>query len=135
MKSKTVHPVLRTCDVERTLHFSVGYVGCKLDWQEGDGSGPTCAQVSLGPLQVHLSTHHGDGTPGTVLLIEIAAIKTFLDELHGKDYPFTDPGLDAGPATCFGSSSAGPPSDPESAAPTAARTTCRPQLVDGADEL
>lgn len=97
MKIQTVHPVLRAYDIERTLHFYVGYVGFKLDWQEGDGRGPTYAQVSLGPLELHLSTHHGDGTPGTVLVIEIVAIKTFLSELHSKDYPFMNPGLDPGP--------------------------------------
>ena len=48
-----VIPILRMFDLQRTLDFYVGYLGCSADWQEGDGDGPTYLQKlnGLGLLQ------------------------------------------------------------------------------------
>ena len=93
-----VTPVLRIFDVPLALSFYVDYVGCSLDWQDGDpANGPVYLQVSRSPLVLHLSTYHGDGTPGGVALVEVRGIKDLLEELHSKGYRFMNPGLDEGP--------------------------------------
>jgi hypothetical protein len=98
MQIERVTPVLRIFDVPLAKTFYLDYLGCALDWQEGDQSaGPVYLQVSRGPLVLHLSTFHGDGTPGTVVLVEMRDIKGLLRELHAKRYPFMNPGLDPGP--------------------------------------
>jgi hypothetical protein len=57
--------VLRIFDVPLAKSFCLGYLGCSLDWEDGDASGgPVYLRVSRGPLVLHLSSHHGDGTPG-----------------------------------------------------------------------
>jgi Glyoxalase superfamily protein len=91
-------PVLRVFDVALARSFYVDYLGCGVDWQEGDeAAGPVYLQVSRGPLVLHLSTHHGDGTPGGVVLVEVQGIKDLHRELHAKGYPFMNPGLSEGP--------------------------------------
>jgi len=50
-------------DVEATKRFYLDYLGCQLDWEEGEGDCPVFMQVSRGPLVLNLSSHHGDGTP------------------------------------------------------------------------
>ena len=93
-----ITPVLRIFDVPLARSFYVDYLGCSLDWQDGDeAAGPVYLQVSRGPFVLHLSTHHGDGTPGGVVLIEVRGIKELLSELHSKGYAFMNPGLDEGP--------------------------------------
>jgi hypothetical protein len=93
-----VIPVLRVFDVPLAKAFYVDYLGCSVDWEDGDpDSGPVYLQVSRGPLVLHLSTHHGDGTPGGVVLAEIRGIKDLLKELRAKDYRFMNPGLEPGP--------------------------------------
>ena len=56
-------PILRMFDVEATKRFYLEYLGCQLDWQEGDGDRPVFMQVSRSPLVLNLSSHHGDGSP------------------------------------------------------------------------
>jgi hypothetical protein len=91
-------PVLRVFDVALARSFYVDYLGCGVDWQEGEeAAGPVYLQVSRGPLVLHLSTHHGDGTPGGVVLVEVWGIKDLHRELHAKGYRFMNPGLDEGP--------------------------------------
>lgn len=95
---KQVTPVLRIFDVALAKSFYCDYLGCSVDWVDGDPeSGPVYLQVSRGPLVIHLSTHHGDGTPGGVVLVEVTGIKELWEELHAKDYRFMNPGLDPGP--------------------------------------
>jgi catechol 2,3-dioxygenase-like lactoylglutathione lyase family enzyme len=81
-------------DLGATLRFYCEYLGCGLDWQEGDGDGPTYLQVSRGDLVLHLSSHHGDGTPGTAVLIETRDVESLHRELHATNYPFFNPGLE-----------------------------------------
>jgi len=81
-------------DVVATRRFYVDYLGCTLDWQEGDGDRPVFLQVSRGPLVLNLSSHHGDGTPGAAVLIETTNIAALHAELHAKDYSFMNPGLE-----------------------------------------
>jgi catechol 2,3-dioxygenase-like lactoylglutathione lyase family enzyme len=96
---RQVHPVLRMYDVERTKAFYVDYLGCAVDWEDGDASsGPVYLQVSRGPLALHLSSHHGDGTPGSVVLVEVTGIEELVASLHATGYGFMRPGLDDGPA-------------------------------------
>lgn len=93
-----VTPVLRIFDLPLAMSFYIDYLGCVLDWLDGDpAAGPVYLEVSRGPLVLHLSTHHGDGTPGGVVLVEVHGIKDLLRDLHSKDYRFMNPGLDEGP--------------------------------------
>ena len=81
-------------DLPATVRFYCDYLGCEVDWQEGDGDGPTYLQVSRGDLVLHLSSHHGDGTPGTAVLIETRDVESLHRELHATAYPFFNPGLE-----------------------------------------
>ena len=93
-----VTPVLRIFDVALATAFYVDYLGCAVDWQEGDPpDSPVYMQVSRGPLVLHLSSHHGDGTPGGVVLVEVRGLAELHAELHGRGYRFMNPGLDPGP--------------------------------------
>lgn len=93
-----VTPVLRIFDVGLAKSFYCDYLGCSVDWEDGDASsGPVYLQVSRGPLVLHLSSHHGDGTPGGVVLVEVTGIKELHEELHAKGYRFMNPGLEPGP--------------------------------------
>jgi len=98
LEIQQVTPVLCIFDVPLAMSFYVDYLGCSLDWQEGEeGAGPVYIQVSRGSFVLHLSTFHGDGTPGGVVLVEVRGIETLHKELHSKGYPFMNPGLDEGP--------------------------------------
>ena len=89
-----VIPVLRMFDMDTTLRFYRDYLGCEVDWQEGDGDRPIYLQVSRNDLVLHLSSHHGDGTPGAAVYIETRDVEGLHRELHEKNYPFFNPGLD-----------------------------------------
>lgn len=91
-----VIPVLRMVDVPATKRFYCEYLGCALDWQEGDehADGPVYLQVRRGDLVLHLSTHHDDGTPGTAVLVETEGVAELQRELHGRRYPFLLPGIE-----------------------------------------
>jgi extradiol dioxygenase family protein len=65
-----VVPVIRMFDVNATIRFYCEYLGCQIDWQEGEGDRPIYLQVSRDNLVLHLSSHHCDGTPGTVVYVE-----------------------------------------------------------------
>jgi hypothetical protein len=46
-----VTPVLRIFDVDLAKSFYCDYLGCSVDWEDGDASGgPAYLQVSRGPL-------------------------------------------------------------------------------------
>jgi ribosomal-protein-alanine N-acetyltransferase len=81
-------------DVAATRRFYLDYLGCDLDWQEGEGDRPVFLQVSRGSLLLNLSSHHGDGTPGTVVLVMTDDLAALHAELHQKDYPFLNPGME-----------------------------------------
>jgi len=89
-----VVPILRMFDLATTQRFYCDYLGCRVDWQEGEGDGPIYLQVSRGELVLQLSSHHGDGTPGSAVLIYMEDIEELHRELHDKDYPFYNPGLE-----------------------------------------
>ena len=89
----SVVPILRMYDVAATIRFYVDYLGCSLDWQNGEGDRPVYLQVSRGGLQLHLSSHHDDGTPGTAVLVEVRNIDALHTELHTRGYPFFNPGI------------------------------------------
>ena len=89
-----VVPILRMYELRRTLDFYVGYLGCTLDRQDGDGEGPTYVQVSPGDLVLHLSSHHDDGTPGTAVLVETRGVEALHRELRSSRYPFMRPRLE-----------------------------------------
>jgi hypothetical protein len=98
MELLKVTPVLRIFDVPLAKAFYVEYLGCTVDWEDGEPpDSPVYLQVSRGPLVLHLSSYHGDGTPGGVVLIEVKDIRALHRELHGKGYRFMNPGLDPGP--------------------------------------
>ncbi len=93
----SVVPILRMYDVAATIRFYVDYLGCSLDWQNGEGDRPVYLQVSRGGLQLHLSSHHDDGTLGTAVLVEVRNIDALHTELHTRGYPFFNPGIGPGP--------------------------------------
>ncbi len=78
----SVVPVLRMYDVAATIRFYVEYLGCSLDWQDGEGDRPVYLQVSRDGMKLHLSSHHDDGTPGTAVLVEVRNITALHTELH-----------------------------------------------------
>lgn len=92
-----VVPILRMFDLAATKRFYVDYLGCTLDWQDGDGDRPVYLQVSRGELVLQLSSHHDDGTPGGAVLIEIAGVEELHAELRARDYPYLNPGIAPGP--------------------------------------
>ena len=87
-------PILRMFDVEATKRFYLDYLGCELDWQEGEGDRPVFMQVSRGPLVLNLSSHHGDGTPGAAVLVLVDDVEALHAELKDKGYPFLSPGIE-----------------------------------------
>ena len=93
----SVVPILRMYDVAATVRFYTGFLGCTLDWQEGEGDRPVYLQVSRGGLRLQLSSHHDDGTPGTAVLVVVNGIEALHAELHASGYPYMYPGLDPGP--------------------------------------
>jgi predicted enzyme related to lactoylglutathione lyase len=92
-----VVPILRIFDVEAAKRFYLDYLGCTLDWQDGEGDRPVYMQVSRGPLVLHLSSNHDDGTPGSAVLIEIRGVDDLHAELHATGYPYIYPGIEPGP--------------------------------------
>jgi extradiol dioxygenase family protein len=89
-----VVPVLRMSDVAATKRFYCDYLGCNVDWQEGDGDRPVYLQVSREDLTLQLSSHHGDGTPGTAVIIYTEDLAALHRELHETEYPFLSPGIE-----------------------------------------
>jgi hypothetical protein len=94
---REVVPILRMFDVEATKRFYVDYLGCFLDWQDGEGDRPVYLQVSRGELVLHLSSNHDDGTPGGAVLIEMRGVDELHSELRRKGYPFLNPGIEMAP--------------------------------------
>jgi catechol 2,3-dioxygenase-like lactoylglutathione lyase family enzyme len=92
-----VVPILRIFDLAATRRFYVDYLGCTLDWQDGEGDRPVYLQVSRGDLVLHLSSHHDDGTPGSAVLIETRGVGELHAELRAKGYAFLNPGIQPGP--------------------------------------
>ena len=90
-------PILRIHDVAVTKRFYLDYLGCSLDWEDGEGDRPVYMQVSRGELVLHLSSHHDDGTPGSAVLVETRGVEALWTELRERDYPFLNPGLEPGP--------------------------------------
>jgi extradiol dioxygenase family protein len=90
-------PILRMHDVAVTKRFYLDYLGCMLDWQDGEGDRPVYMQVSRGGLVLHLSSHHDDGTPGSAVLVETTGVEALHAELRERNYPFLYPGLEPGP--------------------------------------
>jgi hypothetical protein len=95
----SVVPILRMYDVDATLRFYVEYLGCSLDWQDGEGDRPVYLQVSRGGLRLHLSSHLDDGTPGTAVLVVASDIKALHAELRTRGYPYLNPGIEDGPGS------------------------------------
>jgi hypothetical protein len=83
--------------VPATIRFYVEYLGCSLDWQDGEGDRPVYLQVSRDGMRLHLSSHHDDGTPGTAVLVMVRNLDALHAELHNRGYPFLNPGIEPGP--------------------------------------
>src|SRR3954471_4097350 len=90
-------PILRMFDLAATRRFYIDWLGCNLDWQDGEGDRPVYMQVSRDGLVLHLSSHHDDGTPGTAVLVEIDDVAPLHAELQSAGYPFMNPGIESGP--------------------------------------
>src|SRR3954451_25025276 len=87
-------PILRMFDVPATTRFYVDYLGCRIDWREGEGDGPQFMQVSRGPVVLNLASPHANATPGTAVLVEIDDVDALQAELREKRYPFLNPGIE-----------------------------------------
>jgi catechol 2,3-dioxygenase-like lactoylglutathione lyase family enzyme len=94
MRFGPVVPILRMFDLPATLRFYRDYLGCSVDWQDGEGDGPVYLQVSRDGLTLHLSSHHDDGTPGSAVLVETPDVAGLHAELHERGYPFLNPGME-----------------------------------------
>jgi ribosomal-protein-alanine N-acetyltransferase len=90
-------PILRMHDVAVTKRFYLDYLGCTLDWEDGEGDRPVYMQVSRDGLVLHLSSHHDDGTPGSAVLVETRGVEALHAELRERDYPFLNPGIEPAP--------------------------------------
>lgn len=90
-------PILRMFDVAVTKRFYVEYLGCTLNWQDGEGDRPVYMQVSRGDLVLQLSSHHDDGTPGGAVLVATQGVDALHAELRERGYPFLNPGVGPGP--------------------------------------
>ena len=93
----SVVPILRMFDVAASIRFYVDYLGCSLDWQDGEGDRPVYLQVSRGGMRLHLSSHHDDGTPGTAVLVVVRNLDALHADLHQRGYPYLNPGVGPGP--------------------------------------
>lgn len=93
----SVVPVLRMYDLDVTRRFYVDYLGCLLDWTDGEGDRPVYLQVSRNGLRLHLSSHHDDGTPGAAVLVVVQNLDAIHAELHTRAYPFLNPAIEEGP--------------------------------------
>jgi predicted enzyme related to lactoylglutathione lyase len=90
----SIVPVIRIFDVAKAKEFYAGYLGFAWDWEHRfDERAPLYAQVSRGPLQLHLSEHHGDGSPGAVIQVMMTGIEDYHRELAAKNYGHMRPGL------------------------------------------
>jgi len=74
----------------------VEYLGCTLNWQDGEGDRPVYMQVSRGDLVLQLSSHHDDGTPRGAVLVA-TGVDALHAELRERGYPFLNPGVGPGP--------------------------------------
>jgi catechol 2,3-dioxygenase-like lactoylglutathione lyase family enzyme len=90
-------PILRMHDVAVTKRFYVDYLGCTLDWQDGEGDRPVYLQISRDSLVLQLSSHHDDGTPGSAVLVHTRGVDALHRELAGRRYPFLSPAVEPGP--------------------------------------
>ena len=79
-----------------TKRFYLDYVGCALDWEEGERDRPVYLRVSRGELLLHLPSHHDDGTPGSAVLVETRGVDALWAELRDRDYPFLNPASSRG---------------------------------------
>jgi len=84
-------------EVTATIRFYVEYLGCSLDWQDGEGDRPVYLQVSRDGMRLHLSSHHDDGTPGTAVHVVVRNLDALHAELRNRGYPFLNPGIESGP--------------------------------------
>jgi ribosomal-protein-alanine N-acetyltransferase len=92
----SVVPILRMYDVAASIRFYVDYLGCTLDWQDGDGDRPVYLQVSRGALVLQLSSHHDDGTPGTAVLVTLRDVEALHAESTHARLPVPQPRCRAG---------------------------------------
>src|SRR5215469_16844631 len=97
VQALSVIPILRMYDVTATIRFYVEYLGCSLDWQDGEGDRPVYLQVSRDGMRLHLSSPPDDGTPGTAVLVVVRNLDALHAELHKRGYPFLNPGIAPGP--------------------------------------
>lgn len=91
-------PMLRVFDEALARDFYASYLGFTWDWESRlDETSPLYAQVSRGPLRLHLTAHYGDGTPGTHLFLPSEGLDAFQAELHAKNPPYSRPGIERVP--------------------------------------
>ena len=88
-------PTFRIFDVGKAKDFYIGWLGCKVDWEnQFEPNTPWYMQVSRGNLVLHLSEHHGDSTPGSVVFVDMQGIEEFHREIMAKSYKYNRPGLE-----------------------------------------
>lgn len=93
-----VVPILRVFDRDQAHAFYLDYLGFTLDWEDGPPSHhPLYAQVSRGPVRLHLSEHHGDSTPGAGVLIGTGDVDALHAELGARGYAYANPGIETVP--------------------------------------
>jgi len=87
-------PIFRIFDEAKAREFYLDFLGFKIDWKHRFEPGtPLYAQVSRGPLKLHLSEHSGDASPGSTALVYMEGVEALQKELIGKNYKYNRPGL------------------------------------------
>jgi hypothetical protein len=80
-------PIFRIFDETKAREFYLGFLHCSIDWEHRFGPNmPLYAQVSRGPLKIHLSEHSGDASPGSTALVYMEGVEALQQELVAKKY-------------------------------------------------
>lgn len=88
-------PIFRIFDEAKAREFYLDFLGFTLDWEHRFAPDmPLYAQISRGPLKIHLSEHSGDASPGSTALVYMEGVEAFQQQLAAKRYKYNRPGLE-----------------------------------------
>src|SRR5882762_9118367 len=98
MKFEPPIRVLRVFSEPRARAFYLEWLGFTLDWESRFADdAPWYAQVSRGPVVLHLSEHFGDCSPGAKVLVNVDDVEAFHAELSSRPNPNMRPGVELSP--------------------------------------
>lgn len=83
-------PTLRVTSIEAAAEFYVQFLGFKFDWgHDGSRDQPVYAQVSRGPVQLHLAQQSEGGRPTNLLFRDLTGLNALHRELTARQGKFT----------------------------------------------